>query len=291
MHKLLNMNGILNPFAGMSGNVILQISAPKPLLQISPPNSLLISEPVSDVSVYLHEYDKGLRCLNLYLINPNLDSHVELLEGIFNAVTSHEAFINFGKFKSIIVSAVMYKGMDEITVSGSTEYNFHHNVLIDPTTTFNQYYKQVGEFVNYKLEHGYGSEVIEYYKVRVWNLDLMKNAKIKLHNKGRIDLLGYRSYSTLNRGKITISPINSDKTTNNFASMDLETININGNQEPIAITTCNSKTSKLFIIDPVLIKKDIELAIKNLWSEYFDYLIKSGDHLIFAHNLLNYVFV
>jgi len=63
---------------------------------------------------------------------------MDLLEGIFNAITTNDSFINFGKNKSIIVSAVMYKEMNQFN-SGTNEYNFHHNVLITPTTTFNQY--------------------------------------------------------------------------------------------------------------------------------------------------------
>lgn len=197
--------------------------------------------------------------------------------------------------------------MADLTSSGSTEFNFHHNVLINSTTTFNQYYNEVGEFVNHKLEHGYGYDVIEHYKVLVWNLDLMKNSKIKLHNKGKIEFLGYRKYSTArnvavtilpetslttltsgklrNTKKVFISPIGVDSTCSKFATMDIETMDINGVQEPVAISTCNSKTSKLFMIDSVLIKTSPELAIKNLWKEYFDYLLKCGDKLVFAHNL------
>jgi hypothetical protein len=212
------------------------------------------------------------------------------LKGIFNAITTHEAFINFGTFKSIILSAVMDKEITfNIGGSPSLEYNLHQNVLINPSTTFNEYLNEVGQFVSNKLDHGYSYEVIEYYKVKVWNLDLMKNAKIKLHNKGRIDFLGYRSFSTstvcLANKNISIKPLPVDKSTNSFATMDLETINLNGNKIPAAISTCNSNTSKLFVIDPFLLKTDVTTAVSNLWKQYFYYLLKSGDLLIFAHNL------
>jgi len=136
----------INHFAGMTGtaiklisspNQLLQIVAPikplyplieapgiKPILQIeSPlktllplieaPNQLLISEPEYNVSVFLTEYDKGLRCLILNIINPGLLTHKELLEGIFNVVTTNETFINFGTCKSIIISAVMYRDVNK----------------------------------------------------------------------------------------------------------------------------------------------------------------------------------
>jgi hypothetical protein len=149
---------------------------------------------------------------------------------------------------------------------------------------------------NPSLEYGYSVEVIEYYKVKVWNLDLMKNAKIKLSNKGKIDLLGYRSFSTspnclAKKGNISISPIKVDKSTNSFATIDIETMDINGMQLPVVISSCRGimkKDSKIFIIDHILLKTNSELAVKNLWKQYFDYLIKSGINLIFAHNLGNF---
>ena len=266
--------------------IIKSITKPK---LIEEPKTLLISKPSNDISVYFHEYDLGLRCLNLHIINPDLYESRVLLEGIFNAITTHKAFINFGNIKSIILSAVMHKEM-------KGEYNLHHNVLIDSTTTFNQYYNEVGNIVNSKLDHGYSIEVIEYYKVKVWNLDLMKNSQIKLSNKGKIDFLGYRSFSTSSsclakRGNISISPINVDKTTNKFGTMDIETMNINGIQTPVAISTCNGhmkKDSNLFLIDHLLLQTNPELALSNLWKSYFDYILKSGVNLILVHNLGNF---
>lgn len=276
-------------------DIINSKSISKPKL-IEEPKTLLICKPSSaePISVYFHEYDLGLRCLTFHIINPDLYESRNLLEGIFNAITTHNAFINFGNVKSIILSAVMHKEMiNTIGDNSSLEYNLHHNVLIDRTTTFNQYYNEVGNIVNNKLDHGYSVEVIEYYKVKVWNLDLMKNAKIKLSNKGKIDFLGYRSFSTSpiclgRKGNISISPINVDKTTNNFTTMDIETINLNGVQTPVAISSCNGfmkKDSKVFLIDHNLLQTNPELAISNLWKQYFDYLLKNGINLILAHNL------
>lgn len=291
--------------SGIIGSAILMIAAPParkvplmitghlPLL-IEAPKTLLISEPSNEISVYLQEYDRGLRCLILSLINPGLESHKNLLEGIFKTVTTNESFIKFGNVKSIIVSAVMFKECRDLTSSGSNEFNIHHNVLISPTTTFNQYYNEVSEFVNSNLEHGYGYEVIEYYKVKCWNLDLMRNAKIKL-SKGKINLLGYRSYSTgsasnlNNKGKgIFISPIKVDVDKNQFATMDIETMNIKGIQTPVAISSCNENGSKLFLIDSLLLHSNLNLAVNNLWKQYFYYIINQGDKLILAHNLGNF---
>jgi len=54
---------------------------------------------------------------------------------------------------------------------------------------------------------------------------------------------------------------------NKFSTMDLETMGINGIQIPIAISTCDAKTSKLFVIDSVLIKTYTELAVNKLWKQ------------------------
>ena len=127
---------------------------------------------------------------------------------------------------------------------------------------------------------------------------------------------GIRSFSTSSLimnsvkhwsvGKITpISILNSKgklkdqfKFTKPFFTMDLETINFNNkySQLPIAISSCgyvNEKLeSKIFLIDYYLLKTDPELALKNLWINYFNYLeniIKNSETLneltIFAHNL------
>jgi hypothetical protein len=61
--------------------------------------------------------------------NNNLLSHKDALRGIYNTLMSDDTFRNFGKFKVIIVSAI---------VDGE-EFNYHHNVLINNNTSFEQY--------------------------------------------------------------------------------------------------------------------------------------------------------
>jgi len=78
-------------------------------------------------------------------------------------------------------------------------------------------------------------------------------------------------------------------------TMDLETMNINNIQSPIAISSCGVNKgkieSKLFLNDHILLKTNAELAVKGLWNQYFNYLEKLDiaqhfDKLtIFAHNL------
>lgn len=114
MNWNLSMNDVItSSFAGMIGyaatpshlfgyllgwNSLLLITAPSILL-IEAPKTLLIEAPKSEVFVFYTEYDKGLRCLVLYLINLNLDSHIDLLKGIFKAITSNKSFIELGMLK------------------------------------------------------------------------------------------------------------------------------------------------------------------------------------------------
>ena len=62
-------------------------------------------------------------------------------------------------------------------------------------------------------------------------------------------------------------------------------MNVNGIETPVAISRCNSKTSKVFIIDNILLNSNLELAVTNLWKQYFDYILKKEDLIIFANNL------
>lgn len=70
--------------------------------------------------------------------------------------------------------------------------------------------------------------------------------------------------------------------------MDLETIDFNGIQIPIAISIAYNKyESRLFHINPELLKINPEKAVNNLFEEYFNFILKNNDYFnhIFVHNL------
>ena len=76
-----------------------------------------------------------------------------------------------------------------------------------------------------------------------------------------------------------------------FATMDLETINIDGDQHPISISSYNgaSKESKLFIVDYTLLKTDCKQSVINMFTEYFNYISGEGfPKVVFVHNLGNF---
>lgn len=75
-----------------------------------------------------------------------------------------------------------------------------------------------------------------------------------------------------------------------FGTVDIETINFNGIQTPIAISCVNKGIKKLFIIDIHLFRNNSELAIDKMFKNYIEYIqnlhcVKFGNYTIFAHNL------
>jgi hypothetical protein len=58
----------------------------------------------------------------------------------------------------------------------------------------------------------------------------------------------------------------------NFATSDLETMEIGGVQVPVLISYVNEFETKYFIIDHGLLKVNQEAALNKLWNEYFEYI-------------------
>src|SRR6266403_2157862 len=267
------------------------------------------------------KYDKNMRCLTIVLNNSNLLEGKDLFEAIFTSITSNEIFQNFGNKKIMILSAVL---------ETNKEHNLHSNILIENTTTFEEYYEEISYDLNnfYNLEYGYGDETIIRYIVKLWNCDLKENIKIKMthdatkagkpFNEYKKSLGIYelgkkldweinnkantRSYSTSStlhkhwapslipplslvnkKGELKLS------SPRPFYTMDIETVNLNGLQIPIAISSCGPNSeSKIFLINYNLLQINSELALKQLWENYFNYLenLDVEDKVtIFAHNL------
>jgi hypothetical protein len=132
-----------------------------------------------------------------------------------------------------------------------------------------------------------------------------------LTNHGHGNPLSVRSYSTLNNKKWftkasegLINPISlynkkgvlKQQEIKPIFTMDLETVylEIVKSEVVIAISSCGVNNgvleNKIFLIDPVLLNSNYELATKELWNKYFNYLesleLNNVDKLvIFAHNL------
>src|ERR1700712_1087402 len=87
----------------------------------------------NNVKILSLNYDNSGRYLNYILSNNLLLGHKQVLQAIFNTLKIDEQFIKFGYRKVIIISALI----------NGEEFSFHHNVLINNDTTFNEYYIEV----------------------------------------------------------------------------------------------------------------------------------------------------
>jgi len=283
-------------------------------------NPVLI--PLRFMKVVEVNQDTNMRCLKFSLINNNLLEGEELFKAIYETLINNKDFIEFG-FKKIIILSV--------TLESGKEYNLHCNILLANDTTFEDYYYYVEkDLSNYQnLQYGYHDESILKYNVLCWNVDNLKNLKIK-QTYNALDLKGVpqklqnmyknsgtivekKSFSTsaiqgTNWHKGLIKPLSlvnkqgvlKQKHVKSFFTVDLETINVNGYEVVIAISSCGYYNNKLdiqlFLIDHNLLQINQDLAVKILWTKYFKYLeevikneITIQDKLtIFAHNLGNF---
>ena len=193
-------------------------------------------------------------------------------------------------------------------------------VLISNDSTFEDYYRAVKDIVNIHYEHGYPVDIIQNFKIRVWNIDSIDNKDIKLtstaiNNKNKDVLNKSISSSTSGYDKINILPslkryyhsnsVSTGEFKNNIkplkngilnkeicediSTMDIETISFNGKQIPICITVCyNFTKSKLFLIDNDLLLTDLNTALNKLWNDFFNFITSTNkDYFknIFVHNL------
>jgi hypothetical protein len=257
------------------------------------------------------KFNRNMRCLTITMNNPKTLEGKELFEEIFKALKLNEEFNKFGNSKIIILSAIL---------ESNQEHNLHSNILIDNDTTFENYYNEISnELDKYNnLEYGYGNESILRFVVKVWNCDHKGNLNIKMtHDTTNVgSIFNYRKrvavptrmFSTLNllqfRNKHwsagEIKPLSLFKRNGDLKleapkpifTMDLETINFNNTQIPVAISSCGQGIKKLFLIDHILLQRDVNKALGNLWSQYFKHLeslipsnLPYGKITIFAHNL------
>jgi len=251
--------------------------------------------------------NKNMRCLNITMVNNNLLEGEELFKGIYTTLMSNKDFLNFGYQKIIILSVVLLS---------ESEHNLHSNILINNDTTFGEYYSTIShELSKYNnLQYGYHNEAISRYVILAWNVENAKNLLIKqtytTTKLTKTPLTLSRSYSTINTKKWYKGLINPISLYNKkgilkqqhikpIFTLDLETIYLDSvkSEVVIAISSCGVNKgvleNKIFLIDPKLLLSNYELAIKDLWTQYFNYLKSvletnitiENKLVIFAHNL------
>jgi DNA polymerase type B, organellar and viral len=227
---------------------------------------------------YIHDNKQ----LVFWIDNPGLLSHKAVIKSIFKALKSNKDFKVFGRKKVIIIQALI----------DGEERSFHQNVIMNNQTTFKKYWSVVKDLITTNYEDGYPLNTINQFKVRVWSMNNVKNKNIKLTQnaiyyrpKSKITV-NKRNYST-STVKQQILPLKNPISLKPqlFMSMDIETMNINGNQIPVLITTHSLNNSKIFMIDKDLLNSNPDLALSKLWDLFFDFLNKQSIKFIFVHNL------
>jgi DNA polymerase type B, organellar and viral len=231
------------------------------------------------------------RSIEYLLTNNNLLTHKDVLRAIYNTLMGEETFRNFAKYKVIIVSAY----------ADGQEFNFHHNILLTNNTTFEQYYDKVKDIINTHFNDGYQVDVIEEFKIIVWNMDSLANKHIKITSStvkkykpgsrskiSKTSLRGFHTSCSINKellNKTYFTPLKQNIITpSSFATMDIETMEYNNNQIPVAISIYLPIIgSKLFLLNPNI--DNMVESINTLWKEIFDYLLNNFKGIIFVHNL------
>nr|YP_009710786.1 DNA polymerase type B [Amanita thiersii]QFZ98735.1 DNA polymerase type B [Amanita thiersii] len=114
-------------------------------------------------------YSKG-RFLLYTLVNKKLEDNHKAIKSLFNTLINDEQFIKFGYRKVILVNAYF----------NNSYHAFHHNILINNNTTFDQYYEKIKDYIETTYDYSYSVDVIPMFKVWVWNVDMYANKNIKI---------------------------------------------------------------------------------------------------------------
>ena len=201
--------------------------------------------------------------LNVILLQNDLKT---LLYHTFIYLNQLEVYNNI-THKTILVT---------ITDGGGRVYSLHKSILVKPNFNLEEYYDIVNKGLDKILESGSGIDVpeIKYIEILVIDQDKVVNSKLKSPTQRRY----YSTITPLQPKRIASSRI---------ASMDIETVEHKGIQQPVIVTLVHSKFQneicKAFIIKNNL---KLESAIKQLWLEVFHYIInESNIKTIFVHNL------
>ena len=127
----------------------------------------------NDIKLSTPVYNKGGRYMSYYAKNVKLLGHYEILRLIFYALKQDESFLEFGSKKFVILSAIINNQI----------FSFHHNVLIQNSTTFEEYYGQIEDYINNLYSEGTSYEgdvdTVPMFEIMVWNADDDRNKKFK----------------------------------------------------------------------------------------------------------------
>jgi len=206
-----------------------------------------------------------------------------LFAALFAGLSSQDEFKKIGK--KIIIVAI---SKDDKT------FHIHKNIIIDETTTVNNYLDKIKNSIQSFYESGYPITTFNLLQVKLWEYN--PQATIKGKKAGNTIHKFRRSFhsSCIIPSKINlIKPLKIPKNINKtfIATIDLETIEINNNQVPISISFSYYFKGELItifeLVDYNLLLNNPDEAVKLFWLTFMEKINDLNLHkcIIFSHNL------
>jgi len=231
------------------------------------------------------EYDKKSKCTVFTFENNKLLDHKNLFSALFTGLTIQSEFKKIGK-KIMIVSIL----------SEDKTFFIHKNIIIDENTTIFNYLDKIKHYIQTFYESGYPLTAFQILQIKLWNYEpktILKGKKNTQANFLHKFKRGFHFSCVNNQNKNVIKPLKTPQTVHKMkiGAIDIETIEFNSIQIPIAISFSYNINEKIFtilkLIDYKLLLKDSDKAIKLLWLNFMNELneLKLHKCVIFSHNL------
>jgi len=244
---------------------------------------LTVIEPLKLINTEYNEDDKST--IFTYENNFLLD-HKNLFSALFAGLILQPEFKKIGK-KIMIVSIL----------SEDKTFYIHKNIIIDENTTIYNYLDKIKHGIQTFYDSGYPLTIFQLLQIKLWNYEpktiLRGKKNISTNNSIHKFSRGFHSSCVNNKNMNVIKPLKTPQTVHKMkiGAIDIETIEFNYIQIPVAITFSYNINKKIFtifkLINSDLLLKDSDKAVKLLWLDFMNELnnLKLNKIIIFSHNL------
>ena len=268
LRKFLSISGkVLDIINNRINNVVYDLSIIQPLKLLN------------------KEYDEKSKCTIFTFENNFLLDHKNLFTALFSGLISQSEFKKIGK-KIIIVSIL----------SEDKTFFIHKNIIIDENTTIFNYLDKIKNSIQNFYESGYPLTAFQILQIKLWNYEpktILRGKKNISTNSLHKFRRGFHSSCVNNQNMNVIKPLKTPQTVHKMkiGAIDIETIEFNYIQIPVAITFSYNINNEIFtlfkLINYDLLLKDSDKAVKLLWLDFMNELnnLKLNKIIIFSHNL------
>lgn len=304
------------------------------------PTQLLLSEP--DLSVRIERVTTGKAYgenLLFHLKNVNLLSGEDVLRAIYNTLINDPQFRDYSYFKTMIVVGIYQDSKhsfhNSVLINNDTSFEeFYDGICSGLADKYVAGYS-MNVYPEFSIRV-WNADSLRNKNVKISISAVTGLPQIEVKNLGELqtrlnkrgvapkpgpnnpfaDSLGHRinyhsssplqvaSKKAWRAPNFNIKPlIRGDKTVKPIATMDLETIEFNGSQYPVAISMAHLKSdykikvkspkviSKLFLIELPVASSDLiteymlRTAVQQMFNQYFQYCLDNKIHHFLVHNL------